>query len=377
MADRAPIPFNRATIAPRQVEYLNRCFESGQLSGDGAFTTAASAVLSELHDGARVLLTPSCTAALELSALLLELDPGDEVIVPSFTFSSTAGAFALMGARIVFADVEPDSLDIDPDQVEHLITERTRAIVPIHYGGTPASPRLFELANERGLTIIEDNAHGLFGATGERPLGTLGQMSTLSFHTTKNVTCGEGGALVINDEALFDRAEILREKGTDRARFFRGMVDKYSWVEVGSSYLLADVNAAMLLSQLEFADEIQARRRAAWQHYDESLGDWRENRGVRLLEPPSGTTPSYHLFGMLMPDLESRTALLAHATDNGVGAVFHYIPLDSSAAGRRVGSAPLGCPVSADVSDRLVRLPLFSDIGPDEFERVADVIASF
>ena len=227
------------------------------------------------------------------------------------------------------------------------------------------------------MTVIEDNAHGLFGSTDERPLGTLGAMSTLSFHTTKNVTCGEGGALVINDESLFERAEILREKGTDRARFFRGMIDKYSWVDVGSSYLLSDVNAAILLSQLEFADEIQSRRQAAWEYYDKALDDWMRNTGVRLLEPLPGASPSYHLFGMLMPDLDSRTALLAHANANGIGAVFHYVPLDSSAAGRKVGTTPLGCPVSADVSDRLVRLPLFSDIGPDEFEYVAEVIGSF
>ncbi len=297
--------------------------------------------------------------------------------MPSFTFSSTAGAFALMGARIVFCDVDPQTLDLDPEQVEQVMSDRTRAIVPIHYGGTPCSPRLKTLADAHGVMLIEDNAHGLFGAADGRPLGTIGQLSTLSFHATKNVTCGEGGALVINDPDLHERAEILREKGTDRARFFRGMIDKYSWVDVGSSYLLADLNAAMLLSQLEFADEIQRRRHDAWCRYRDELGPWLSEQGARLLEPSPGSTPSHHLFGFLMPDLERRTALLAHTRTHEVGAVFHYVPLDSSTAGRRFGTTPLGCPVSADVSDRLVRLPLFSDIRPDEVDRVIEVVAAF
>ncbi len=356
---------------------MQECFSSGHLTGDGPFSRLASEYLSELHGGARVLLTPSCTAALELSALLLNLQPGDEVIVPSFTFSSTAGAFALMGASVVFCDVEATTLNIDPSQLESLITSKTRAVVPVHYGGVPVSSRIWELADEHGIVVIEDNAHGLFGQADGQALGTRGQLSTLSFHGTKNVTCGEGGALVINDPSLFDRAEILREKGTDRARFFRGAIDKYSWVEVGSSYLLADVNAALLLSQLEFADQIQERRRVAVDYYSARLADWGSEHDVHFLTSPDNSQSSYHLFGMLMPSIESRTELLAHAKANEVGAVFHYVPLDTSAAGQKVGTAPLDCPVSADVSDRLVRLPLFSDISQDEYERVAEVVAAF
>ncbi len=371
------IPFNRPTIAPNQLDYVQRCFASGHLTGDGPFSVAAAKLLSGVHSGSRVLLTPSCTAALELSALLLNIEPGDEVIVPSFTFSSTAGAFALMGATIVFCDVEEDTLNIDPVQVEQLITPRTRAIVPIHYGGAPASSTIYELADQHQLVVIEDNAHGLFGQVEGRPTGTSGQMSTLSFHGTKNITCGEGGALIVNDPHFFDRAEILREKGTNRARFFRGAIDKYSWVETGSSYLLADVNAAILLAQLEHASEIQERRRVAWDYYSESLADWGEMNGVHFLTSPDNAESSFHLFGMLMPSHEARTELLIHAKENGVGAVFHYVPLDTSAAGLRVGSAPLGCAVSADVSDRLIRLPLFSDISKLEYEQVAEVISDF
>ncbi len=377
MTASSPIPFNRATVAPRQLAYLEQSSRSGQMAGDGPFGAAAAKELSGLHNGAPVLLAPSCTAALELSALLLDLQPGDEVIVPSFTFSSTAGAFALMGARIVFADVDPVTLGIDAAQVAALITPRTRAIVPVHYGGVPCPPGLRTLADRHGLVLIEDNAHGLFGSLHGQPLGTFGHLSTLSFHNTKNITCGEGGALVVNDPAFHERAEILREKGTDRARFFRGMVDKYSWVEVGSSYLLGDLNAAMLLAQLEFGAEIQARRQAAWDHYRAVVGPAAEARGATVFEPTgAGVVNAYHLFALLLPDLEARTALLAAAQEAGIGCTFHYVPLHSSAAGREAGTAPLGCPVTDSVSDRLIRLPLFSDIGPAEHERVADVMAT-
>jgi dTDP-4-amino-4,6-dideoxygalactose transaminase len=371
------IPFNRATVAPTQLSNLEECFASGHLSGDGPFSAAATAALSELHDGAAVLLTPSCTAALELSALLLELQPGDEVIVPSFTFPSTAGAFALMGARIVFADIERTTLGLDPQQLEQLITPRTRAVVPVNYGGVPVSSDVAEIARRHDVMVIDDNAHGLFAKQDGRPLGTGGALSTLSFHNTKNVTCGEGGALVINDEALHERAEILREKGTDRARFFRGMVDKYSWVDIGSSYLLADLNAAMLLAQLDFAGEIQRRRHDAWAVYRRELGPWADANGVEIVDPPADLEPAAHMFALLMPDLEARTSFIDHAKQGGVTASFHYVPLHSSTAGKRAGTAPLGCPVSDEISDRLVRLPMFSDIRPDEVDRVVEVVGAW
>ncbi|MGB8858128.1 MAG: aminotransferase class I/II-fold pyridoxal phosphate-dependent enzyme, partial [Ilumatobacteraceae bacterium] len=245
------IPFNRPTIAPHQLEYVAAAFATHHLAGDGSFTKQAAAVLTELHRGATVLLTTSCTAALELSAMLLDLQPGDEVIVPSFTFVSSANAFAVMGARIVFVDIDPGTLNLDEAQVEAVMTDRTRAVVAINYGGVGSvTQSLIDIVTRKGAIIIEDNAHGLFGSLDGKPLGTRSALSTLSFHETKNVTCGEGGALVINDPQLIERAEVLREKGTNRSRFFRGMVDKYTWIDVGSSYLLSDINAAVLLAQL-------------------------------------------------------------------------------------------------------------------------------
>ncbi len=368
------VPFNRPLVAPRQVAYLERACASGQMAGDGPFSAAAAKELSALHDGHTVLLTPSCTAALELSALLIDLEPGDEVIVPSFTFSSTASAFALMGARIVFADVEPTTGNLAPDEVAELIGARTRAIVPVHYGGTPCSPTIHQLAAEHGLVVVEDNAHGLFARHRDgAPLGTIGQLATLSFHNTKNVTCGEGGALIVNDPAMEERAEILREKGTDRAQFLRGQVDHYSWRDLGSSYLLSDLGAAVVLAQLEAADDIQRRRGEAWRHYDHIVGEAADAVAVDVLRPEPGCVPSDHLFALLLPDLATRSAFIDELADVGVAAAFHYVPLHSSVAGRRVGTAPLGCPVADELSDRLVRLPLFSDITPAEYERVAEV----
>ena len=350
------IPFNRPTIAPQQLEYVTQSFSSNHLSGDGPFTKQASEMLSSLHGGSKVLLTTSCTAALELSALLLDLTPGDEVIVPSFTFVSSANAFAMMGARIIFVDIDIQTLNIDEEQVEAALSDRTRAIVAVNYGGVNSvSDSLLKKAERAGVIVIEDNAHGLFGNVSGEPLGTRSALSTLSFHETKNVTCGEGGALVINDERLIERAEVLREKGTNRSRFFRGMVDKYTWIDLGSSYLMSDINASVLVAQLEYSDTIQSRRRDAVKTYRLGLAAWANSIGVQLQSEPTDCQVPSHLFYILMQDLDERTRFLTFTRERGVSSTFHYLPLHSSPAGQQYGSAPFGCPITEDVSNRLVQ----------------------
>lgn len=372
------IPFNRPTVAPNQIDMVTDVMSSGHLSGDGQFTRRAAARLSEIHQGSTVLLTTSCTAALELSALLLELQQGDEVIVPSFTFVSSANAFALMGARIVFVDIDPKTLNLSVQQVQDAMSSRTRAIVAVNYGGVPSvTPDLLKLAGAHGVTIVEDNAHGLFGLSGIHPLGTQSSLSTLSFHETKNVTCGEGGALVVNDRRFAERAEVLREKGTNRSRFFRGMIDKYTWIDVGSSYLLADLNAAVLAAQLEFSETIQMRRNYAASTYRDQLGEWADINNVQMPHRLFTDGLPNHLFPLLFPSLEARTSFLAHTREHGVATTFHYIPLHSSPAGERLGTAPFGCEHSTHISDRLVRLPLFSDITPSEVEQIIDATSRF
>ena len=360
------------------MEFVSQAFAGGHLAGDGSFTKRASGMLSGLHEGATVLLTTSCTAALELSALLLRLEPGDEVIVPSFTFVSSANAFALMGARITFVDIDPDTLNLSIEHVAAAVTPRTRAIVAVNYGGVASvTDELLSIAEEHSLVIVEDNAHGLFGSADGHPLGTRAPLSTLSFHETKNVTCGEGGALVINDSRFIERAEILREKGTNRSRFFRGMVDKYTWIDVGSSYLLSDVNAAILLAQLEHSEHIQAQRRRTATRYREALTDWADSRNFVLPHRDPTVGSPDHLFPLLLPDLETRSNFLAHTRANGVATTFHYIPLHSSPAGRRYSTSPVEAPNADSISDRLVRLPLFSDITDDEVEKVIEVALGF
>ena len=372
------IPFNRATIAPNQLLYVQEVFASSHLSGDGTFTKRAASHLSRLHEDSPALLTTSCTDALELCALLLDIQPGDEVIVPSFTFVSTANAFALFGARVVFADVRSDTFTIDAEEVAGLITDRTKAVVTVHYGGVDGSTlRLNELAKSHGFRVVEDNAHGLFGSNLGRPLGTRSALSTLSFHETKNVTCGEGGALIVNDSTLLERAEIMREKGTNRSRFFRGQVDKYTWESRGSSFLPSDINAAVLLSQLEFSEEIQRRRRSAETRFRSGLACWAANNGVQFQQGWNATESPSHLFAMLLPDAATRARFLDSVRSLGVSAVFHYLPLHSSAAGLRYGIAPSGCAVTTDIAERLVRLPLFSDQTRDEVEKIVSVVTEF
>jgi dTDP-4-amino-4,6-dideoxygalactose transaminase len=326
----------------------------------------------------RALLTTSCTHALEMTALLLDVGPGNEVIMPSFTFVSTANAFALRGCRPVFADIRPDTLNLDESRLEQLITPRTKAVVVVHYAGVACEMNeILALAERHGLAVIEDNAHGLFGRYRDRPLGSLGALATLSFHETKNFTCGEGGALLINDPQYLERAEIVREKGTNRGRFFRGQVDKYSWVDLGSSYLPSDLLAAILYGQFEARAAIQDRRREIWERYRVGLAQWAAARSVRLPMVPAHCAQPYHMFYLLMPSRRERQALIASLRDQGILSVFHYVPLHLSVMGQRFGGQPGDCPVTEDISDCLLRLPFYRDLLGTDQDRVIAAIEAF
>ncbi len=349
-----------------------------QISGDGGFTRKAHSLLETLVGAPKVLLTTSCTHALEMAALLLDVGPDDEIIMPAFTFVSTANAFVLRGARPVFVDIRPDTLNIDPALIERRMTPRTKAIVVVHYAGIGCDmDAILAIAARHGVTVVEDNAHGLLGAYRGRPLGSFGALATLSFHETKNFTCGEGGALVINDPTFVERAEIIREKGTDRSRFFRGQVDKYGWVDVGSSYLPSDLLAAFLLAQLECRDRIQAHRRRVWETYEQRLAAWAEKSGVTLPHVPAECRQAFHLFYLLLPSLAERQALIAFLKAREISAVFHYLPLHLSPMGRRLGGRVGDCPVTESVSDRLVRLPMYNDLSDAELAHVVDAIVEF
>jgi dTDP-4-amino-4,6-dideoxygalactose transaminase len=370
-----PVIFNRAAVTGREIEYVTRAITDGPIHGDGPFTRGCHEWLERLTGSPRALLTTSCTHALEMAALLLDLQPGDEVIVPPFTFVSTVNAIVLRGARPVFVDVRPDTLNIDETKIEAAITPYTRAIVLVHYAGVACEmDAIMALASRHGLGVVEDNAHGLFGRYKGRQLGTFGTFATLSFHDTKNISCGEGGALMINDPRHVDRAEIVREKGTNRTRFYRGQVDKYTWCDIGSSYLPSDILAAYLLAQLESHAEIQARRHAIWSRYAEALAPWAAQSGARLPVVPDGCEHPAHIFYLLLPSLQARAALLAHLRTRLVLAVFHYQPLHLSDMGRRFGGREGQHPVTEDVSDRLVRLPIFFQLTDDEQARVIDAV---
>ena len=327
---------------------------------------------------ARVLLTTSCTHALEMAALLLDIQPGDEVIVPSFTFVSTVNAFVLRGARPVFIDIRPDTLNLDETHLEALITPRTKAILPVHYAGVGCEmDAILEIANRHGIPVVEDNAHGLFGKYKGKYLGTFGCMATQSFHETKNITCGEGGALMINDPKYIERAEIIREKGTDRSRFFRGQVDKYSWVDLGSSYLPSDILGAFLYAQLEARAEIQAKRKAIWNYYDEHLAGWAGEHQVRLPIIPPDCEQPYHMFYLLLPSLKERQAMIAYLKSLGIISVFHYLPLHCSTMGLEFGGKVGDCPVTENVSDRLLRLPFYNTLQESDLALVVSAIQMF
>ncbi len=378
MTNAKHVPFNRASLSGRELEYAFQAMADGQIAGNHGFSIKCEGLLQEALGVHRALLTTSCTHALEMAALLLGLRAGDEVIVPSFTFVSTANAFALRGARIVFADIRPDTLNLDETRLEPLITPRTKAIVPVHYGGVGCEmDAILEIAGRHGVTVVEDNAHGLFGKYKGRWLGTLGGLATQSFHATKNITCGEGGALLINDQRLVDRAEIIREKGTDRSRFFRGEVDKYSWVDVGSSYVMSDLLAAFLLAQLEERENIQAHRRRIWEHYFVNLGPLALGHGRGLPVVPAHCEQAHHMFYLLAPDVAQRTALISHLKEHGIHAVFHYAPLHLSEMGMRFGGRAGDCPVTEGISDRLVRLPFYNSLSQADQDRVINAVVQF
>jgi dTDP-4-amino-4,6-dideoxygalactose transaminase len=372
------IPFNRPCPAGNEFRYMQAALDGMKISGDGAFTKKVQTLLEELLGARRVLLTTSCTHALEMAAHLLDLATGDEVIVPAYTFVSTANAFALRGARPVFADVRPDTLNLDEAAVEALVTPRTRAIVPVHYAGIACEmDALLAIARRHGLAVVEDAAHGFLGRYRGRALGSFGALATLSFHETKNFTCGEGGALVLNDDRFAARAEILREKGTDRSRFFRGEVDKYTWVDFGSSYVPSDLLAAFLAAQLEARESIQARRKAIWLSYAKSLADWARGEGVRLPYVPPDCDPAWHLFALVMPDGSARDRMLRHLAERDVNAVFHYVPLHLSPMGRRFGGRPGACPVAECAGERLLRLPLHVGLSDGDVARVLDAVTAY
>lgn len=365
------IPFNRPSLAGNEFRYISAALESGHVSGDGTFTKRCQTFLQEKLGVAGALLTTSCTHALEMAAMLLDIQPGDEVIIPSFTFVSTVNAFVLRGARPVFADIRPDTLNLDEAHVARLIGPRTRAVVPVHYAGVGCNMEALQaLAGEQGIAIVEDNAHGLFGRYQGRPLGTFGAMATLSFHETKNFSCGEGGALLINDLRLLERAEILREKGTNRSRFFRGEIDKYSWVDIGSSYVPSDLLAAYLYAQFEAWECIQSKREALWHRYYERLHGWAEANEVRLPSVPTDCEQSYHMFYLLLPSSEIRQQLIAELKEQGILSVFHYVPLHLSEMGQQFGGRAGDCPVTETVSDRLLRLPFYNSLAAAQQERV-------
>jgi dTDP-4-amino-4,6-dideoxygalactose transaminase len=370
------IPFNRVSPVGRELEYMRQAIERGHVSGNGPFTRKCEELIEQELGVHRALLTSSCTHALEMIALLLEIGPGDEVILPAFTFVSTVNAFVLRGARPVFVDIREDTLNLDENLVAAAITPRTKAICAVHYAGVGCDmDALGALAARNGLSIVEDAAHALFGRYRGRWLGTFGRVSALSFHETKNFSCGEGGALLINDPRLIERAEIIREKGTNRARFLRGEVDKYSWVDIGSSYLLSDLLAAFLLGQLEARDEIQRRRHALFDGYDASVGPWARRHGIGTLVQPHWCEQPYHMYYLRLPDKDARAQFIASLGSSGILAVSHYVPLHLSAMGRRYGYDDGDLPVTERISGQVVRLPFYTSMTADEQHKVGDAIA--
>lgn len=368
----APVPFNRLSVEGRELEYMAEAISNGRTASSGPFSARVTEVLRAESGAKEALLTTSCTTALELSAMLLDLEPGDTVIVPSFTFVTTALAFAREGARILFCDIEPRTLGLDPDHLATLLDDSVRAVVPIHYAGVACDLDGIRaaLADRPGVSLIEDNAHGLFGRWRGHPLGAFGRFATLSFHETKNIVCGEGGALLVHESRDVDRARVLFEKGTNRRAFFLGQVDKYSWKDNGSSFGLSDMLAAHLYGQLELREPIQAKRRAVFERYHDQLAPHASELGFRLPYIPDGAEQTYHMFYVLVPDRPTRDAVLKHMQADGVNPMFHYVPLHSSEGGRRFAARPTDCPVTDEMSGRLLRLPFYNNLTAGESDRV-------
>jgi dTDP-4-amino-4,6-dideoxygalactose transaminase len=372
------IPFNKPYIAGKELYYIAQAVTLGNIAGDGYFTRQCSRILEDRFGIHRVLLTPSCTAALEMSAILCGLKSGDEVILPSFTFVSTANAVVRLGAQPVFVDIRPDTLNIDDALVEEAITDRTRAIFPVHYAGVGCEmDRIMTIARKYDLRIVEDAAQGVNAFYDRQALGSIGDLGTYSFHETKNFICGEGGALCINDPALVERAEIIRDKGTNRRQFFRGQVDKYTWVEEGSSYVPSEICSAFLLAQLEMMNAISERRKQIHGFYQDALQPLEAEGLLRLPVTPEDCEGNYHLFYILLPDRPTRDGLLAHLNQNGIHAVFHYVPLHSSPMGQKYGYGEGDLPITEDLSGRLLRLPVFFEISEEEQSQVVEHVRSY
>lgn len=372
------IPFSKPCLEGKELVYIAEAVNNGLIAGDGHFTRQCHSFLETELGVKKALLTTSGTHALEMAAILLNIKEGDEIITPSFTFVSTPGAFALRGAHPVFIDIRADTLNVDEKQLENLITPRTKAIIPVHYAGVACEmDSILDIADRHNIAVVEDNAHGLFGKYKGKFLGTFGSMSTLSFHQTKNFTCGEGGALLLNDDKYTERAEIIREKGTDRSRFSRGEVDKYTWVDIGSSYLPSDILAAFLYAQFEAKNHIQQCRQQIWDNYYARLKDWAKEHKVKLPVVPEYCEQPYHMFYMIMPSFEERQRLIAHLKSRGIQSVFHYIPLHLSDMGVRLGGKKGDCPVTENISERLVRLPFYNELTQTQQETVVEAIFDF
>jgi dTDP-4-amino-4,6-dideoxygalactose transaminase len=372
------IPFNKPFIAGKELFYIAQAVAFGNIGGDGHFTQACGRLLEERLEIGKVLLTPSCTASLEMAAMLCNLGPGDEVILPSFTFVSTASAVVRLGAKPVFVDIRPDTLNIDDQLIEGAITPKTKAICPVHYAGIGCEmDRIMAIAGGHGLRVVEDAAQAVNARYNGRALGSIGHLGTYSFHETKNYICGEGGALCINDPALVERAEIIRDKGTNRKQFFRGQVDKYTWVDVGSSYVPSEICSAFLYAQLEMLDSIAERRRSLYHRYRELLNPLAEDGLLRLPHTPDDCESNHHLFYVLLPNMALRDALMAHLRQADILAVFHYVPLHCSPMGKTFGFADGDLPVTEELSGRLLRLPFYYELTEVDQMRVVDQMKAF
>ena len=368
------IPFNRPSVEGHELDYIKSAVEHGHTSASGPYSALAIDELKEATGAADVLLTTSCTAALEMSAILLDIRPGDTIVAPSFGFVTTALAFVRAGAKVLFCDIEPDTLSLDADRLADIMDDTVKAVVPIHYSGIGGQiAEMCEVVDRwPNADLVEDNAHGLFGSYRGKPLGSFGRFSTLSFHETKNFICGEGGALVVNNEADIDRAHVIYDKGTNRRAFLHGQVDKYSWQDIGSSFGMADVLAAYLYGQLEEKESILAKRRHVFDHYFEALSPFVESHGIRLPVVPVDCEQAYHMFYVLLPDAEMRSHVLKSMNDDDIYATFHYVPLHSAPGGVAVAAKELACPVTDDVSRRLLRLPFFTSLGQHDLDRVTE-----
>jgi dTDP-4-amino-4,6-dideoxygalactose transaminase len=372
------IPFNKPFVAGKELYYIARAVSLGNIGGDGHFTQQCCRLLEQRFDIHRVMMVPSCTAALEMAVMLCDPQPGDEVILPSFTFVSTANAVVRLGAKPVFVDIRPDTLNLNEELVEAAITPRTKVIFPVHYAGVSCEMNRIEaIARKYGLRVIEDAAQGVNSRYDGRALGSLGDLGTYSFHETKNYICGEGGALCVNDPTLVERAEILRDKGTNRRQFFRGQVDKYTWVDVGSSYVPSEICCAFLYAQLELMDSITERRRAIYTYYREHLAALEDDGLLRLPRVPAECHSNYHIFYILLPDAPTRDGLMQHLKQAGILAVFHYVPLHSAPMGLKLGYHEGQLPVTEEYSARLLRLPLYHEITEAEQAEVVREVTAY